>query len=196
MENLYEEIKSADLRDEIAYTRYLCEIYLKEDPDDAPTWIRYANNLISLRLYSAAEAALDSAEALVSEKHLHHVLAQRGHLRKEQGEFAAAEELYLRAHRLDPDDATYLIYAGSAAFSSGDLDRSAAFARQAIQCSEGCIDEAYFNLGGHLLAKRQYHEAAECYRKALEIDPDYEVAKKRLIDVNHILEHQGTNSLG
>jgi len=187
----YEALKNADLRDEVAYTCYLCELYLQDHPNHAPTLVRYANNLIALRQYSAAAKALDSAEACVSEKKLHYVLAQRGHLLMAKGNFPAAEKLFLQAHHLEPNDATYLIYAGSAAFNEGDIDRSEALYRQAIVSSEGCIEEAYFNLGGCMLSKREYHEAAGCYRKALEIDSNYKVAQRRLADVNHILERLG-----
>lgn len=96
----------------------------------------------------------------------------------------------MRAHQLDPDDATYLIHAGSAVFQMGDIDRAIELARKATECSEGCVDEAYFNLGGYLLSNRQYREAADCYQKAIEIDPNYEIAKERLKDVELILADQ------
>ena len=53
----------------------------------------------------------------------------------------------------------------------------------------GCIDEAYFNLGGYLLSLKRYSEAKECYQKAIELDPDYDIAYKRLADVNRTLRH-------
>lgn len=44
-----------------------------------------------------------------------------------------------------------------------------------------------FLLGGYLLAERRCEEARGCYVRALEIDPEYELAKKRLADVERIL---------
>jgi len=58
--------------------------------------------------------------------------------------------------------------------------------RRALQCPEGCLDEAYFNLGGYLLRQGNYEEARDCYLKALEIDPEYTLAIKRLADVERI----------
>jgi tetratricopeptide (TPR) repeat protein len=58
---------------------------------------------------------------------------------------------------------------------------------RATRCPEGCIDEAHFNRGGKLLALKRYEEAAGAYREALRLDPDYEIARKRLEDVERIL---------
>ncbi len=37
------------------------------------------------------------------------------------------------------------------------------------------------------MAMRRFEEARACYHRALEIDPDYEIAKERLEDVERIL---------
>lgn len=188
---LYQALRRADEQNQIGYTRYLCEIYLKEHPSDVATLIRYACSLISLAQYSQARAALDKAQATVPKKHLHLVLAQRGHLLEAKGHFKAAEEMFMEAHKLMPIDATYLIYAGAVVFRIGEIDRAQDLAKQATECSKGCIEEAWFNLGGYLLSARRYQEAADCYRRALEIDPDYEIAKERLADVELIIGHKG-----
>jgi tetratricopeptide (TPR) repeat protein len=111
------------------------------------------------------------------------VVAQRGHLQQAKGDLVGAETQFLISHELDPDDATYLIYAGGAAFARGDIQRAEEHARAASKCPEGRIDEAYFNLGGYLLAQKRYSEARTCYIKALEIDPEYAIARSRLKDL-------------
>lgn len=190
-EPLYQAMCSADEGDKIGYARHLCERYLQDHPDHVPTLIRYASNLISLAQYSAAQAALDRAQLIVPKERLHLVIARRGHLLGAQGDFLGAEELFMQAHELEPDDATYLIYAGSVAFRRGDIGRAQALARQATGCANGCIDEAWFNLGGYLLSAKRYCEAADCYRRALDIDPDYDIARDRLNDVELILKENG-----
>jgi tetratricopeptide (TPR) repeat protein len=184
-------VRAADEKDQIGYTRYLCERFLTHHPDHVPTLIRYACNLISLAQYDAAEAALDRAQSRVSVKHLHLVLSQRGNLLEAKGDFLNAERLFIEAHHLDPSYAAYLIYAGAVAFRRGDVDRAQKLASKATDCSEGCVDEAWFNLGGYLLAAKRYHDAEDCYRKALEIDPDYQIARQRLEDVELIIEREG-----
>lgn len=190
-EPLYKAMRSADESDHVGYTRHLCERYLQDHPDHVPTLIRYACNLISLAQYSAAQAALDHAQPIAPKERLHLVIAQRGHLLEAQGDFLGAEELFMQAHGLDPDDATYLIYAACVAFRRGDIGRAESLARQASGCTDGCIDEAWFNLGGYLLSAKRYSEAADCYRRALDIDPDYDIARERLGDVELILKDNG-----
>ena len=68
------------------------------------------------------------------------MLAQRGHLLEAEGHFKAAEEKFMEAHKLMHGD--YLIYAAAVAFRSGEIDRAQGLAKQATECSEGCIEEA------------------------------------------------------
>ena len=194
--NLLDELSQADEAGHVALTRHLCEQVLANEPDHGPTLIRYASCLVDLSLYEEATAALDRAERVVPRERRHLVLAQRGHLRKAMGDHADAERLFISAHEHDPDDATYLIYAGSAAFARGDVKHAEDLARKALDCSEGCIDEAYFNLGGCLLAQKEYDEARRCYIRALEIDPDYQIAKDRLEDVDCLLKYEGKQDGG
>ncbi|MEZ0390144.1 MAG: tetratricopeptide repeat protein [Verrucomicrobium sp.] len=185
--SLLERLAEADAKGQVAYTRYLCEQILAESPEHGPTLLRYANALIDLSLYDEAAQALETAMNLVPEKHRHLVHAARGHRLDAMGDHVAAIAEHLRGHDLDPTNAGHLIYAATSARRSGDLTRAESLVRQAIDCVEGCVDEAYYNLGGCLLAKGAYGEARDCYQKALEIDPEYELAKKRLEDVELVL---------
>ena len=184
-------LREAEESGHVAYTRHLCETILEDNPDHGPTLIRYACALIEFALYDEAGAVLDQAEAVIPAERRHLVLAQRGHQLERMGDYSGSEEFHLKAHELDPDDATYLIYAGSVASRRGDIARAETLARKAISCSKGCIDEAYFNLGGCLLAQKRYEEARDCYLRAIEIDPDYSIAKKRLADVERVIKNQG-----
>lgn len=183
----FEAILQADEQDLVGYVRFLGERFLHQHPYHMPALLCYARNLVTLRLYDEAKMALDRAERVAPAMRLHLVLAQQGHLLEAQGRFGEAEEKFMEAHRLDPDDATYLIYAGGAAACQGDIYRALDLYSQASRCPEGCIDEAHFNRGGKLLALKRYEEAAEAYREALRLDPDDEIAKKRLEDVERIL---------
>jgi hypothetical protein len=55
--------------------------------------------------------------------------------------------------------------------------------RRAITCREGCVGEAYWNLGLVVRAREQYLEALERFRAALAVDPDYTAAQEALVDV-------------
>lgn len=188
--DLLDELSRAETAGHLALTRHLCELILADEPDDGPTLIRYASCLLGLSLYDTAAKTLDRAEMVVPLERRQLVLAQRGHLRQAMGDYVGAERCFLSAHNLDPDDATYLIYSGSVAFARGDIKRAEEFVRLALECSEGSLDEAYFNLGGYLVAQSKYEEARTCYLRALEIDPDYEIAKKRLADLDRLYERR------
>lgn len=190
-QKLLDLLREAEEADLVAFKRHLCEALLEDHPNHGSTLIRYACALIELALYDEADAALDKAEAIVPAERRHLVLAQRGHRLERLGDYSGSEEFYLKAHELDPGDATYLIYACSVASRRGDITRAKALARKATSCSEGCIDEAYFNLGGYLVVQKRYQEARDCYLRALEIDPNYSAARKRLADVDRVLAIQG-----
>jgi tetratricopeptide (TPR) repeat protein len=187
-----EEIREAEKREETGYSRFLCERFLKDFPSDPEVLARLANDLIELAQYEKAEDTIEVAERVAPQVWMHVFAARRGHLLEAKGMFEQAESMFLRARDLKKKktDATYLIFAANAAFKRGDLDRAIALEREAILCPEGCIDEAYFNLGGLLLSLCRFDEAAECYREALRIDPLYEIARKRLEDVELILGYR------
>ena len=62
-----------------------------------------------------------------------------------------------------------------------------------MECSEGhWIDEAYYNLGLVLRCQGRLSEAADCFRKALELSPTtYGVATEALQDVENALVLSG-----
>ena len=55
------------------------------------------------------------------------------------------------------------------------------------RCSKGCVDEAYLNLGLVLRAQERYTEALECFKKALELTPDYELAITGKSDMENVI---------
>jgi tetratricopeptide (TPR) repeat protein len=92
-------------------------------------------------------------------------------------------------------EASHLICAAASKFSAGDIFKATELATRATQCSEGSISEAYYNLGGYLLVQRRYKESRDCIRRALEIEPDYEIAKDRLDDIESVLLLQHTETV-
>ncbi len=184
----YRRIYSADSKGQIALVFELCEKHLRRFPDDCAAWVLYGMARTEMSQYDAAERDLRRAIALCPKRGLQTVFTQMGQLFEVKGNFKKAEFWYRRASRHDLDDATYHIFLGHISFRQGRLVKAETHYRRAIKCSEGSIDEAYFNLGGVLLARKRYKEAINCYRKAIEIDPHYGIAKKRLKDAELALE--------
>ncbi|MEY2467075.1 MAG: hypothetical protein QOD03_1596, partial [Verrucomicrobiota bacterium] len=178
----YKRISAAFNKGLIALVVELCKKYLHQFPDDYFAWMWYGMAKTQLHRYDEAETAICRAMALWQKPGLQVALRQMGDLFKAKGDFEKAEYWYRRASRHKPGSTVDHIFAGDVAFQDGRLKLAELNYRRAIKCSTGPIEEAYFNLGGVLVAKRRYQEAIKCYRKALMIDPKYRIAAKRLKD--------------
>lgn len=178
----FQRICSADRKGLTALVVELCKKHLRLFPDYGPAWLRYGIANVELARYDDAEKAICRAISACPKEKLRIPFAQMGHLFEAKGEFKKAVFWYRRASRLDPENADYHIFLGSVASKQGRLSRAEFHFRRAIKCPDGCMDEAYFNLGGIMLGKGHYDQAVDCYRRALKIDPDYAKAKKRLKD--------------
>lgn len=178
----YKLIRSAESKGLTACVVELCRNHLRRFLDDALTWLWYSMALTEFAQYRQAQKAIRRAISLCPKQKQRIAFAQMGHLFDAKGDLKRAAVWYRRASRADLKDASCHIYLGHAAFRRGLLRQAESHYRTAIKSRKGCIDEAYFNLGGVLLAKRRYKEAVACYQKALKIDPDYTIARKRLKD--------------
>jgi tetratricopeptide (TPR) repeat protein len=190
-----EEIDEALEKGSLGLCRELCDRFLQDHPNDVSLLCLHGENLVDLAQYEEVERVIEKAERLAPKKTVQWVLRKRGYLYETMGNFERAIEVYLRAHFLNPLEAAHLIFAASATYRSGDVSKAIDLAARATKCTEGPIYEAYYNWGGYLLVQRRYQEALDCFRRALEIDPDYEIAKQRLNDIESILLLQHTETV-
>jgi tetratricopeptide (TPR) repeat protein len=191
----YRRIPIAEKKGLTALVVELCEDHFRRFPDDQFALIWYAMAKIQLHQYSHAEKALLRSIALcktdkkkVRSVGVRSASVEMGRLLREKGDLKKASFWYRRALRADPKYGDAYIFLGDIASKRGLLNQAESFYRKAINCSAQSIDEAHFNLGGVLLARRRYQEAIKCYRKAIEIDPNYVIAKKRLKDALLVLQ--------
>jgi tetratricopeptide (TPR) repeat protein len=182
-EQLRKELCDAFDADQPAATIVLARKVLEEIPDHAPTLTRLGHALSELANYAEAETVLNQALENCGESKRYIVLAKLGHLSKFRGNYEAAVEWYRKSIASNPDDAAGYIYLGAVLARQGKLDDAETAHCSATECSSGCIDEAYHNLGLVLRGQGRLEESRECFRKALEIDPDYGAAQKALDDV-------------
>ncbi len=186
----YQDICDADDKNLSAYVLLLCCEYLETHPEHGAAWCRKGAALVELCRYSEAEEALNKSLEYCPKNKVNVVLSQFGHLEEARGNYAKARLWFMKSHEEDPNDATYLIFVGSTFMKEGNLEKAEKFHSKAITLSDGCIDEAYFNLGGVYLAQERYNEAKDCYLKALEIDPEYKNAKEWLYDVECVIKNR------
>ena len=187
-EKRWRTIKKFDQKDMRCCTLELAKRYLADFPDHAAIWYRYGRALYSVGRHAEALLALHRAKRLCPLDKLDHVMIQLGYLYQWRGNFRRAEAWYRKAIRACPSDVDAYIFLGELLVLEGRLVDAEAIYRQGTQCQQGCINEAFFNLGLVLRSQGRYSEAVACFRRALEIDPKYKEAKKEMADVERAIE--------
>ena len=163
--SLRERLFAADTDDKIILSISLAEQLIAEGTDDGFIFEIYARHLIGIGRHDDATAALDRAEQLATKKALPWVIHRRALLEKRRGNLELALDLWMKAFSKKPDEATFLIFASIAANCLGRSHEAEKIARRATTCSEGCVDEAWYDLGGYLAAQERYDEAMVSYDK-------------------------------
>jgi tetratricopeptide (TPR) repeat protein len=165
--------------------------FLADHPDHGLAWLLVGIALVELARYEEAEQAFAKALDLCPPEKRQVPLSHLGHLFLESGDYDQAAEWYRRAIEADPEDATYRIFLGAGLAKQGRFHEAEEVHRSATQCAEGCIDEAYLNLGLVLRSRERFAEAAECFREAIRLDPEYRAARRALRDVERCIKLGG-----
>jgi tetratricopeptide (TPR) repeat protein len=142
-----------------------------------------AEALTDLARYEEAEQAYAKAFEYLTADGKRIALAGLGHLFRAAGEYDQAASWYRKTIEAAPDNAGYRIYLGAVLAKQGRLIEAEEVHRSALECTEGDLSEAYLNLGLVLRARNRFAEAAECFQKALYLDPEYEAASQAFADV-------------
>ena len=183
-------IYAASEKDLTGYVVELCKAHLRLQPKSVSVWVDYGRALKELSRFEEAKKAFD--KALVHSEGDRQweslVFTSLGDLNKRRGDYVEAEKWYLKAIEATPEHDWNYIFLGVLTFRCGDLALAEQRLQDAIECGGDGEDEAYFNLGGVLTAQERYKEAQQCYLRAIELCPDYKLAKLRLRDVNKILK--------
>ena len=188
----FARLKSASDADLPALTILRARRYLARYPDHGYAWYLLANALIGLARYHEAEEAVSNALRLCPEERRHFPLCMMGQLYRFRGDYEKAAEWHTNAIEAAPTDTQGYIYLGGVLALQGRLREAEEVHRKATEtCYEGCVDEAFFNLGLVLRAQERFEEAAACFREAIHLDPDYRAAKKALRDVERCLRTRG-----
>ena len=149
-DDLYRQLKAAHEADHVCLAVELSRVLLKGFDWDMVSLL-HGQSLYSLGRYAEAEVSLLNALRTAKKEHHAIVLAHLGHLERQRGNFAFAEEWYRRAIDLAPSEAGYRIFLGALLASKGNFEHAEMCHRQATQCPNGCIDEAHCNVCGNLV---------------------------------------------
>lgn len=176
-----EVLKAADK--EVARFLELVRDFLRDYPDHPTAELELGCCLVTMARYDEAREVFMKFIRTAPKDKLQWAYAEMGHLYDAKGDYSRAANWYRKAIQQRPGYASFHVYLGGVLAQSGKLDEALDAHRRAIRCRTGCRDEAYLNLGYILRSKEQYTEARRCFKKALDIDPEYREAHDALADV-------------
>ncbi len=182
-QTLFDRVDRADRAGLPALTARRARDFLAVFPTYGPAWYRLGQALTELDCHEDAEQALRQAIRFCPSTCLHLPYTALGKAVHKSGDASEAESWFRKAIETAPDDCQGYIYLGGLLASLGRLAEAEEVHRRGIRCSEGCLDEAFLNLGLVLRAQQRFAEAVECFEEAIRRDPDYKAAKAALRDV-------------
>jgi len=119
------------------------------------------------------------------------LLSNAGRAAAGLGDLERARGLFEQAIDVSPMiTQPYDVY-GAVLIDYGHMEEAEAVLRRGMTFEEPTQDELFYNLGQSLRSQRRYAEALECYERALELDPDYDLARTPKEDVERVLAEFG-----
>jgi tetratricopeptide (TPR) repeat protein len=169
-----------------ATTVLLAARWLQRHPEDLGIMLDYAEMLYRMTRYEEAirvyEHALETLD--VDGNGRWAIFNQLGRMYQYWGRLSDAEPWFRKAIEIEPNELASYIFLGACQARQGKLPDAEVTYLVAIQEIESSLlDEAYHNLGLVCRGQGRLAEAAEWFRKALELDPEYGDAIRALQDV-------------
>lgn len=192
---LFKRVSRADDAGLSALTVVRARAFLDVFPAYGPAWYRLGQALGAIAHYEEAQQALLKAIEYCPTEKLGLPYAAMGCLFRDSGDYNRAAEWFRRAIEAAPDDCIGHIYLGGLLARQGRLVEAEEVHRAGTRCTDGCVDEAFLNLGLILRAQGRFTEAVECFEEALRRDPNYRDAKRALRDVTACIR-DGEDSVG
>ena len=182
-----EMVRATNMVEQPATTRMLASRYLEADPGDAIVRCRLASVWADL-----GRPDLARTESVASLEHADDALfalAWRltGRVCAQLGDVEEADYWLDLASNARPDFANSHIFRGAMYARLGALEDAEACLRRATGCRDGCIDEAWLNLGNVLRAQERLEEASFCMQAALDLSNDYPAASTALADLDRAM---------
>lgn len=160
---------------------------LDDFPNFGQVWKILGSALIDLARYDEAEEALLRAIAVCPPNRVWIPRSEIGRLHAVRGNIVEAEFWYRQAIDAAPERAEPRVDLGGLLARSGRLAEAEAALHAAVWCREGCLDEAWLNLGLVLRALDRFDDAIECFETALKLNPNHRGAKRAQRDVKQTL---------
>ncbi len=189
------ELQAAVDRSLYACVIELAQDYLRDFPKDGLVWLDLGDALLAFGRYKESRVALLRAIKYMRPEHLDLPYSYMGSLYMSRGDYRRAAEWYRKAVSAAPGEARNHIYLGSALIKAGKLTAAERSYRTALECKDGPVDEAYYNLGVTLCGQARYKAALDCFKQALRLDPKYKLAKRAVKDMEGVLSIKDTPNI-
>jgi tetratricopeptide (TPR) repeat protein len=176
-----------------AFRMILSRELISNHRDYLPGLILYAHALVALGRYEEARDVYTEVMQHLRQDKMYSLFQQMGDMCKKMGDYESSFQWVTKAIGLRVDDADGYIGAGAILARQGRLENAEQYHRKATVCSQGCIDEAFLNLGFVLRAQERFDEAQKCFEKALELDAGYDEARIGLNDVRAVFAYLESN---
>ena len=137
--------------------------------------------------YQEARASFEKAKASNRTIVAGFAWYSQGKMERQRGDYLAARECFIRSLQIYPTGASQLQLGGTLAWS-GQTHEAEQRLRGSLEEGEDGATLVY--LGRVLSTQKRYAEAADCFRGAIEANPNDVSAKVRLLDVDHTLRWQ------
>ena len=136
-----------------------------------------ANNALS---DDAAPCDRAVRDASTTRSDLKKTLVNRGIIHNRNGDFEAAFEDFNAALAIDPDLAEAYLNRGNSYFQRARHDEALADYEQALALNVAKPWAAWYNIGLVHDAKKEPDKARAAYEKALDLNPDFTLAQRKL----------------
>ena len=168
--------------DQPATRREVALIELRRRPRDSSALAALTSGLIDLALYDKARVAVKRLDTLLRNDP-YPLYVRRGLYHHAIGELTHAERWYRMAAAIEP---AALVFLGAVLARQGRLAEALECHRRASRAPASerlAKDEAYFNCGLILRARRRYRDALRAFERAIDLDPKYALALEARADV-------------
>src|SRR5207249_3686015 len=157
--------------------------FLRDYPEDVDAWLILGKALSDADRYEEAEQAFVKAIEFTPQDRRSVPYAHMGYLFELSGNLTEAAAWYGRAVKAAAHVASFHNDMGRLLARQGRLHDAEVCFRLASECEFGNIEQAVFFLGLVLRSQERFAEAADCFRKVLQSDPEHRPARWALRDV-------------
>lgn len=178
----WKQVLGAWKKKDVALALLRVRRYLDTSPEDFVAWALLGDILGDLGRYREGRTAIAKAITLWPGERKDWVYTAMADLYRKKGANRIAERWYRKAVELDPS-ALNLIFLGAILQRQGRLKEAKSYQQRAAKRKSDLRDEALYNLGLIARGEEDFGRAENYFRRAIEIDPKYALAKAALRDV-------------